>query len=116
MKNLQLCFSFGVLLFLGFLSSCQKEVKSALPTVVTDSETNVLSNAGTECSLCERLGYFITCYIIQYVVALRINLLLIYFISGIRLGYFFTPKVQNRYATHIKKITQINYLTISQIV
>lgn len=47
MKNLKLYFNFGVLLFLAFLSSCQKEVKSALPTVVTDSVTNVLSNAAT---------------------------------------------------------------------
>lgn len=47
MKNLKCHFSLGLIVCLAFFASCQKEVKSSLPTVTTDSVTNVLSGSAT---------------------------------------------------------------------
>lgn len=52
MKKVKYLVSFGIILCLYFFSSCQKENSSlptvtSLPTVITDSVTNILSNAAT---------------------------------------------------------------------
>lgn len=47
MKNLKCHFSLGLIMCLAFFASCQKEIKSSLPAVTTDSVTNVLSGSAT---------------------------------------------------------------------